>query len=109
MSLKNFSPMIVLIFKLEGGLNLMTFPFRFRLVFCDDLLTLALLNSVSSQDNFKMGLLVIDDNCLISDGGWLDVECMYRVVLFDFLKGKYDRGWNKQGVGMKILISWGGR
>ena len=56
-----------------------------------------------------MGLLVIDDNCLISDGGWLDVECMYRVVLFDFLKGKYDRGWNKQGVGMRILISWGGR
>ena len=36
-----------------------------------------------------MRLLVIDGNCLMIDGGWLDFECIYRGVLFGFLKGKY--------------------
>ena len=36
-----------------------------------------------------MRLLVIDGNCSITDGGWLDFECMYRGELFSFLKGKY--------------------
>ena len=35
-----------------------------------------------------MRLSVIDGNCLIIDNGWLDFECMYRGVLFGFLKGK---------------------
>ena len=36
-----------------------------------------------------MRLLVIDGNCFIIGSGWLDFECMYRGVLFGFLKGKY--------------------
>ena len=50
---------------------------------------LALLNSVLSQDKLEMRLLVIDGNCLMTDGGWLDFECIYRGALFGFLKGKY--------------------
>ena len=98
--------MFVLTFKLKGGLNQITFLFRFRLVFWDvfsnfsvawyplflsavSYVILALLNSVSSQDRLEMRLLVIDGNCLMIDGGWLDFECIYRGVLFGFLKGKY--------------------
>ena len=36
-----------------------------------------------------MRFLLLDDNCLMIDGGWLDFECVYRGVLFGFLKGKY--------------------
>ena len=36
-----------------------------------------------------MHLLVIDGNCLMIDGGWLDFECIYRGLLFRFLKGNY--------------------
>ena len=36
-----------------------------------------------------MRLLLLDDNCLMIEGGWLDFECVYRGVLFGFLKGKY--------------------
>ena len=105
-SLKNYLPVFVLTFKLKGGLNHITFLFRFRFVFLDSFsnfsvvwyplflraisyVILALLNSVLSQDKFEMCLLVIDGNCLIIDGGWLDFECMYRGVLFGFLKGKF--------------------
>ena len=35
-----------------------------------------------------MHLLVTDGNCFIIDDGWLDFECMYKVMLFGFLKGK---------------------
>ena len=83
-----------------------TNEFWFRLVFWDGLsnfrvlwyplllsaasyVILALLNSVSSQDKFEMSLLVIDGNCLIFDGRWLDFVFIYRDVLFGFLKGKY--------------------
>ena len=86
MSLKNSLPMFVLTFKLKGGLNQITFLFRFRLVFWDvfsnfsvawyplflsavSYVILALLNSVSSQDKLEMRLLVIDGNCLMIDGG----------------------------------------
>ena len=50
---------------------------------------LTFLNSVSSQHKFEMCLFVIDGNFLIIDGGWLDFECIYRGVLFGFLKEKY--------------------
>ena len=50
---------------------------------------LALFNSVLSQDKFEMSLLVIDGNCLIFDGRWLDFKGMYRGMLFSFLKGRY--------------------
>ena len=40
-------------------------------------------------DKLEMHLLVIDGSCLIIDGGCLDFECIYRIVLLDFLKGKY--------------------
>ena len=106
MSLKNSLPMSVLTFKLKGGLNQITFLFRFRLVFWNvfsnfsvvlyplflsavSYLILVLSNSISSQDKLEMCLLVIDGNCLMIDGGWLDFECIYRGVLFGFLKGKY--------------------
>ena len=109
MSLKNFLPIFVLTFKLKGRLNQITFLLRFRLVFWNvfsnfsvalyrlflsavSYLILALLNSISSQDKLEMRLLVIDGNCLIIvmiDGGWLEFECIYRGVLFGFLKGKY--------------------
>ena len=36
-----------------------------------------------------MRLLVIDGNCLMIDGGWLDFNCIYRGALFGFLKVKY--------------------
>ena len=105
-SLKNSLPIFVLTFKLKGGLNQITFLFRFRLVFWDvfsnfsvawyplflsavSYVILALLNSISSQDKLEMRLLVIDGNCLMIDGGWLDFEGIYRGVLFGFLKGKY--------------------
>ena len=106
MSLKNSLPMFVLTFKLKCGLNQITFLFRFRLVFWNvfsnfsvalyplflsavSYAILALLNSISSQDKLEMHLLVIDSNFLLIDGGWLDFECIYRGVLFGFLKGKY--------------------
>ena len=106
MSLKNFLPKLVLTFKLKCELNQITFLFRFRLVFLDDFLNfsvawyplflsavsyiiLALLNLASSQDKLEMRFLVIDGNCLMIDGGWLYFECIYRSVLFGFLKGKY--------------------
>ena len=106
MSLKNSLPIFVLTFKLKGGLNQITFLFRFRLVFLDGFsnfsvawyplllgafsyVILALLNSVLSQYKHEMRLLVIDGSCLIIDGGWLDFESIYRGVLFSFLKGKY--------------------
>ena len=106
MSLKNSLPMFVLTFKLKGGLNQITFLFRFRLVFRDVFLNftvalyplflravsyviLALLNLVSPQDKLEMRLLVIDGNCLMVDSGWLDFECTYRGGLFGFLKRKY--------------------
>ena len=86
MSLKNSLPMFVLTFKLKGGLNQITFLFRFRLVFWDvfsnfsvawyplflsavSYVILALLNSVSSQDKLEMRLLVMDGNCLTNDSG----------------------------------------
>ena len=95
--------MFALTFKLKGGLNQITFLFRFHLVFWDGLrefhcclascavsyVILPFLNSVLSQDKFEMQLLVIDGNWLIIDGGWLDFEFMYRGALFGFLKGKY--------------------
>ena len=98
--------MFVLIFKLKGGLNQITFLFRFRLVFRNvfsnfsvalyplflsavSYLILALLNLILSQDKLEMRLLVIGGNCLIIDGGWVDFECIYRGVLFGFLRGKY--------------------
>ena len=94
MSLRNYLPIFDLTFKLKGGLNQITFLFRFRLVFWDvfsnfsvawyplflsavSYVILALLNSVSSQDKLEMRLLVIDGNCLMIDGGWLDFECIY--------------------------------
>ena len=106
MSLQNSLPIFVLTFKLKGGLNQITFLFRFRLVFLDGFsnfsvawyplllsafsyVILALLNSVLSQYKHEMRLLVIDGSCLIIDGGWLDFESIYRGVLFSFLKGKY--------------------
>ena len=93
--------MFVLRFKLKGGLNQITFLFWFHFVFWDGFsnfsvawyplflsaisyVVLALLNSVLSQDKLEMRLLIIDDNCLIIDGGWLDFECIYRGVLFGF-------------------------
>ena len=98
--------MFVLTFKLKGGLNQITILFQFRLVFWDDFssfsvawyplflsavsyIILALLNFVSSQDKLEMHLLVTDGNCLMIDSGWLDFKCIYRGVLFGFLKGKY--------------------
>ena len=36
-----------------------------------------------------MRVLVIDGNFLIIDGKWLDFECMYRGMVFDFLTEKY--------------------
>ena len=98
--------MFVLTFKLKGGLNEITFLFRFRLVFLDGFsnfsvawyplflsavlyVILALLSSVLSQDKLEMRLLVIDGYCFMIDDGWLDFECIYRGVLFGFLKGKY--------------------
>ena len=98
--------MFAFTFKLKGELNQVTFLFQFRLVFWDGFsnfsaawyqpflsavsyVILALLNSVSSQDKLEMRLLLIDGNCLMIDGGWLDFECIYRGVLFGFLKGKY--------------------
>ena len=106
MSLKNSLPMLVLTFKLKGGLNQITFLFRFHLVFWNGFsnfsvawylpflgavwyVILALLNSFSSQNTLEMRLLVIDDNCLMINGGWLDFECIYRSLLFGFLKEKY--------------------
>ena len=106
MSLNNYLPMFVLTFKLKGGLNQITFLFRFRLVFWDvfsnfsvawhplflsaiSYVILALLNSVSSQDKLEMRLLVIDGNSLMTDGGLVNFECIYRGALFGFLKGKY--------------------
>ena len=106
MSLQNSLPIFVLTFKLKGGLNQITFLFRFRLVYLDGFsnfsvawyplflsavsyVILALLNSVLSQYKHEMQLLVIDGSCLIIDGGWLDFESIYRGVLFSFLKGKY--------------------
>ena len=103
MSLKNSLPMSVLILKLKGGLNKITFLFRFRLAFWDGFsnliatwdplflsaasyIILALLNLVPSQDMLEMCLLVIDGNCLMIDRGWLDFECIYRGVLFGFFK-----------------------
>ena len=75
-SLKNSLPIFVLTFKLKGGLNQITFLFRFRLVFWDGFsnfsvawyamflsavlyVVLPLLNSVLSQDKLEMRLLVI--------------------------------------------------
>ena len=106
MSLKNSLPMSVLILKLKGGLNKITFLFRFRLAFWDGFsnliatwdplflsaasyIILALLNLVPSQDMLEMRLLVIDGNCLMIDRGWLDFECIYRRVLFGFFEKKY--------------------
>ena len=108
MGLKNSLPMFIFTFKLKGGLNQITLLFRFRLVFWDGFsnfsvawytlflsvvsyVILALLNSVSSQDKLEMSLLVIDGNCLMIGGGWLEFECIYRCVLFDFLIGKHFR------------------
>ena len=93
-TLKNSLPMFILTFKLKGGLNQITFLFRFQLVFWDvfsnfsfawyplflsavSYLILALLNSVSSQDKLEMRLLVIDGNSFMTDGGWMDFECIY--------------------------------
>ena len=53
---------------------------------CGFVCNLSFLNSVSSHDKFEIRLLVIDGNCLIIEGGWLDFECIYRGVFFDFLK-----------------------
>ena len=106
MSLKNSLPAFVLTFKLKGGLNQITFLFRFRLVFWDvfsnfsvawhplflsaiSYVILALLNLVSSQDKLEMRLLVIDGNSLMIDDRWVDFERIYGGVLFGFLKGKY--------------------
>ena len=106
MSLKNSLPMLVLTFKLKGGLNQITFLFRFHLVFWNGFsnfsvawylpflgavwyVILALLNSFSSQNTLEMRLLVIGDNCLMINGGWLDFECIYRSLLFGFLKEKF--------------------
>ena len=50
---------------------------------------LALLTSISLKGKLEMRLLIIDGNCLMIEGGWLDFECIYRDVLFGFLKGKY--------------------
>ena len=36
-----------------------------------------------------MCYVVIDGNCLMIDGGWLNLGCMYRGVLFGFFKRKY--------------------
>ena len=86
MSLKNSLPMFVLTFKLKGGLNQITFLFRFRLVFWDvfsnfsvawyplflsavSYVILALLNSFLSQDKPEMRLLVINGNYLMIGGG----------------------------------------
>ena len=86
MSLKNSLLMFAFTFKLKGGLNQITFLFRFGLVFWDGFsnfsvawcqpflsavsyVILALLNSVSSQDKLEMRLLVIDGNCFMIDGG----------------------------------------
>ena len=91
----NSLPMFVLTFKLRGRLNQITFLFRFRLVLWNGFsnfivawyphkilsavsyVILALLSSVSSQDKLEMRFLVIDGNCLMIDGGWLDFECIY--------------------------------
>ena len=98
--------MSVLILKLKGGLNQITFLFRFRLIFWDGFsnlivawdplflsavsyIILALLNLVPSHDMLEMRLLVIDGNCLMIDRGWLDFESIYRRVLFGFFKKKY--------------------
>ena len=98
--------MLVLTFKLKGGLNQITFLFRFHLVFWNGFsnfsvawylpflgavwyVILALLNSFSSQNTLEMRLLVIGDNCLMINGGWLDFECIYRSLLFGFLKEKF--------------------
>ena len=98
--------MLALTFKLKGGLNQITFLFRFHLVFWNGFsnfsvawylpflgavwyVILALLNSFSSQNTLEMRLLVIDDNCLMINGGWLDFECTYRSLLFGFLKEKF--------------------
>ena len=106
MSLKNSLSMFVLTFKLKGGLNQITFLFQFCLVFWDSFLDFsvawhslflsavsyaifALLNSVLLQDKLEMRLLVIDGNCLMIDGRWLDFVCIYRCALFGFIKGKY--------------------
>ena len=106
MSLKNSRPMIVLTFKLKGGLNQFTFLFRFHLVLWDafsnfsvawyplflgaaSYVILALLSSVSSQYKLEMRSLVIDGNCLMVDSEWLDFEFIYRGALFGFLKGNY--------------------
>ena len=98
--------MFFLTFKLKGGLNQITFLFRFCLAFWEvfpnfsaawyplflsavSYVILALLNPVSSQDKLEVHLLVIDGNSLMIDGGQLDFECIYRGALFGFLKGKY--------------------
>ena len=90
---------------MKGGLNQITFLFWFRLEFWNvfsnfsvawypmflsavSYVILALLNLISSLDKLEMHLLVIDDNSLMIDDGWLDFECIYRGVLFGFLKEK---------------------
>ena len=86
MSLQNSLPIFVLTFKLKGGLNQITFLFRFRLVYLDGFsnfsvawyplflsavsyVILALLNSFLSQDKPEMRLLVINGNYLMIGGG----------------------------------------
>ena len=42
-----------------------------------------------TQDKSEVHFRVIDGNWLTTDGEWLDFECVYSGVLFDFLKRKY--------------------
>ena len=106
MSLKISLPTFVVTFKQKGGFKQITFLFRLCLVFWDGFsnfivaqnplflspvsyVILPLLNSFLSQDKPEMHLLVINGNYLVIGSGQLDFECIYRGVLFGFLKGKY--------------------
>ena len=97
--------MFIITFKLKGGLNQITL-FRFHVVFWNGSLNfsvvwyplflsgilyviLALLKSVSPQDNFEIILLVINGNWQIIDVVQLDFEYIERDVLFLFVKRKY--------------------
>ena len=123
MSLKNYLPMFVLIFKLKGGLNQITFLFRFHLVLLAGfsnfnvvwyplflkavsyVILLALLNSVSSRDKFEWlcwSLMAIAWQLTVGDWNLnVCIEVCYSVSwkesIFLYLT------WRKH---LKILSPW---
>ena len=51
-----------------------------------------------------MGLLVIDGNCLMIDGGWLGFECIYTGVLIGFLERKHFLLFNLKETSKKLVL-----